>query len=142
MALVGGGGRCELGLDRLAAARRTEYAARLHDVGKIAVPKEIINKPGPAGSWREWDLMRLHTVEGERMLGRVGGALREVGAIVRGSARTMGRARLPGRNIWRGGHRSRLASSPSPTPTTRWWQITVPAVGCRGRWLWRRSCER
>ena len=27
--------------------------------------------------------MRQHTVEGERMLGRVGGALREVGAIVR-----------------------------------------------------------
>jgi HD-GYP domain-containing protein (c-di-GMP phosphodiesterase class II) len=64
--------------------RRTEYAARLHDVGKIAVPKEIINKPGPLDP-EEWTLMRLHTVEGERMLGRVGGALREVGAIVRGT---------------------------------------------------------
>jgi HD-GYP domain-containing protein (c-di-GMP phosphodiesterase class II) len=64
--------------------RRTEYAARLHDVGKIAVPKEIINKPGPLDP-DEWNLIRQHTVEGERMLARVGGALREVGAIVRGS---------------------------------------------------------
>ena len=64
--------------------RRTEYAARLHDVGKIAVPKEIINKPGPLDP-HEWALMREHTVEGERMLARVGGALREVGAIVRAS---------------------------------------------------------
>ena len=64
--------------------RRTEYAARLHDVGKIAVPKDIINKPGPLDP-DEWGLMRQHTVEGERMLARVGGALSEVGAIVRGS---------------------------------------------------------
>ena len=73
----------ELKLDRW-QRRRTEYAARLHDVGKIAVPKEIINKPGPLDA-AEWSLMREHTVEGERMLGRVGGALSEVGAIVRGT---------------------------------------------------------
>jgi HD-GYP domain-containing protein (c-di-GMP phosphodiesterase class II) len=73
----------ELGLDSL-ERRRTEYAARLHDVGKIAVPKEIINKPGPL-DMGEWELMRQHTVEGERMLAHVGGALREVGAIVRAS---------------------------------------------------------
>ncbi|HEU0023010.1 MAG TPA: HD-GYP domain-containing protein [Thermoleophilaceae bacterium] len=64
--------------------RRTEYAARLHDVGKIAVPTEIVNKPGPLDP-AEWQLMREHTVEAERMLSRVGGALREVGAIVRGT---------------------------------------------------------
>jgi HD-GYP domain-containing protein (c-di-GMP phosphodiesterase class II) len=72
-----------LGLDQW-QKRRTEYAARLHDVGKIAVPKDIINKPGPLDP-DEWKLMRRHTVEGERMLGRVGGALREVGAIIRGT---------------------------------------------------------
>jgi HD domain len=73
----------ELGLDAR-QRRRTEYAARLHDIGKITVPKAIINKPGPLDP-DEWNLMRRHTIEGERMLTRVGGALREVGAIVRAS---------------------------------------------------------
>jgi hypothetical protein len=64
--------------------RNVEFAALLHDVGKIAVPKEIINKPGPLDD-AEWAVMRQHTIEGERMLKRVGGALAEVGTIVRAS---------------------------------------------------------
>jgi HD-GYP domain-containing protein (c-di-GMP phosphodiesterase class II) len=64
--------------------RNVEFAALLHDVGKISVPKEIINKPGPLDE-DEWEIMRLHTIEGERMLNRVGGVLAEVGRIVRSS---------------------------------------------------------
>jgi HD-GYP domain-containing protein (c-di-GMP phosphodiesterase class II) len=70
----------------LSAGRRrnVEFGALLHDVGKIAVPKEIINKPGPLTE-EEWSVVRMHTVEGQRLLDRVGGVLREVGAIVRAS---------------------------------------------------------
>jgi HD-GYP domain-containing protein (c-di-GMP phosphodiesterase class II) len=64
--------------------RNVEFAALLHDVGKIAVSKEIINKPGPLDE-EEWEIMRRHTIEGERMLKRVGGVLSEVGRIVRAS---------------------------------------------------------
>ena len=64
--------------------RRTEFAALLHDVGKIAVSKEIINKPGPLSA-DEREVMQTHTIEGERMLQRVGGFLDEVGRIVRAS---------------------------------------------------------
>jgi HD-GYP domain-containing protein (c-di-GMP phosphodiesterase class II) len=64
--------------------RNVEFGALLHDVGKIAVPKEIINKPGPL-SEQEWSVVRMHTVEGQRLLDRVGGVLRDVGAIVRAS---------------------------------------------------------
>lgn len=64
--------------------RNVEFAALLHDVGKIAVPKEIINKPGPLDD-DEWKVMRQHTIEGEEMLKRVGGVLAEVGRIVRSS---------------------------------------------------------
>ncbi len=72
-----------LGLD--AAQRRgVEFGALLHDVGKIAVPKEIINKPG-ALSTSEWALIKTHTIEGQRMLEQVGGFMREVGEIVRSS---------------------------------------------------------
>jgi HD-GYP domain-containing protein (c-di-GMP phosphodiesterase class II) len=67
-----------------AQRRNVEFAALLHDVGKIAVPKEIINKPGPLDA-EEWEIMHQHTIEGERMLNRVGGVLAEVGRIVRSS---------------------------------------------------------
>ncbi len=64
--------------------RDVEFAALLHDVGKIAVPKEIINKDGPLDE-DEWKIMRRHTIEGEEMLKRVGGVLADVGRIVRSS---------------------------------------------------------
>jgi hypothetical protein len=64
--------------------RNVEFAALLHDVGKISVPNEIINKPGPLDD-AEWEVMRRHTIEGERMLKRIGGVLAEVGTIVRAS---------------------------------------------------------
>jgi HD-GYP domain-containing protein (c-di-GMP phosphodiesterase class II) len=64
--------------------RNVEFAALLHDVGKIAVPNEIINKKGPLND-SEWEIMRQHTIEGERMLKRIGGVLAEVGRIVRAS---------------------------------------------------------
>jgi hypothetical protein len=64
--------------------RNVEFAALLHDVGKISVPNEIINKPGPLDD-AEWEVMRQHTIEGERMLKRIGGVLAEVGTIVRAS---------------------------------------------------------
>jgi HD-GYP domain-containing protein (c-di-GMP phosphodiesterase class II) len=48
------------------------------------VPKEIINKPGPL-SEDEWLVIKTHTIEGQRMLDRVGGLLSEVGRIVRSS---------------------------------------------------------
>jgi HD-GYP domain-containing protein (c-di-GMP phosphodiesterase class II) len=72
-----------LGLDSR-QRRNVEFAALLHDVGKIAVPKEIINKPGPLDD-DEWKIMHRHTIEGEAMLKRVGGVLADVGRIVRSS---------------------------------------------------------
>ena len=72
-----------LGLDTR-QRRNVEFAALLHDVGKIAVPKEIVNKPGPLDA-AEWAVMHRHTIEGEAMLNRVGGVLADVGRIVRSS---------------------------------------------------------
>jgi putative nucleotidyltransferase with HDIG domain len=65
-----------------AQLRNVEFGALLHDVGKIAVPKEIINKPGPLND-EEWEVIKTHTVEGERMLDRIGGLMAEVGKVVR-----------------------------------------------------------
>jgi putative nucleotidyltransferase with HDIG domain len=62
--------------------RDAEFAALLHDVGKVRIPKEIINKPGKLTP-EERQIIETHTVEGERMLHRVGGLLGEIGKIVR-----------------------------------------------------------
>ena len=42
-------------------------AARLHDIGKVAIPREIIDKPGPLDE-KEWDVIKEHTATGERIL--------------------------------------------------------------------------
>jgi putative nucleotidyltransferase with HDIG domain len=65
-----------------AALREIEFGALLHDVGKMAVPNEILNKPGRLTP-EEMEIMQTHTLEGARMLGRIGGVLEEVGEIVR-----------------------------------------------------------
>jgi HD-GYP domain-containing protein (c-di-GMP phosphodiesterase class II) len=59
-----------------------EFAAMLHDVGKIAIPKQILNKPA-ALTDSEFEVMKTHTIEGQFMLDRVGGVLGRVGEIVR-----------------------------------------------------------
>ena len=73
----------ELGLDAV-QRRNVEFGALLHDLGKIAIPGELINKPGPLTD-AEWVVVKTHTIEGQRMLDQVGGVLSEVGQIVRSS---------------------------------------------------------
>ena len=58
-------------------------AAELHDVGKIAIPDAILDKPGKLTD-DEWALMREHTVIGERIL-TAAPALHDVAVIVRAS---------------------------------------------------------
>ncbi|HZQ66207.1 MAG TPA: HD domain-containing phosphohydrolase [Gaiellaceae bacterium] len=56
-------------------------AARLHDVGKLAIPDAVLQKPGPLDV-DEWAFMKEHTVIGERILS-ASPALLDVGRIVR-----------------------------------------------------------
>jgi HD-GYP domain-containing protein (c-di-GMP phosphodiesterase class II) len=62
--------------------RDAEFVALLHDVGKIRIPAEIINKPGALDE-HERAVIETHTIEGEQMLERVGGVLGDVGRLVR-----------------------------------------------------------
>ncbi|MFN8112393.1 MAG: diguanylate cyclase [Solirubrobacterales bacterium] len=72
----------ELGVDAegIDVVRR---AAELHDVGKVAIPDEILHKPGPLDD-AEMELMRSHTVVGERIIGS-SQAMRPVALLVRSS---------------------------------------------------------
>jgi two-component system, cell cycle response regulator len=84
---------CDVGLLAVAIGRRfgldseqldeLRRAAELHDIGKLAVPEEILHKPGPL-SESEQQFMRQHTVIGERIL-NVAPALRVVAGLVRSS---------------------------------------------------------
>jgi len=58
-------------------------AAQLHDIGKVALPSSILDKPGPLEP-EEWEVVLGHTVNGQRILASVP-ELVEVGRIVRHS---------------------------------------------------------
>jgi HD-GYP domain-containing protein (c-di-GMP phosphodiesterase class II) len=64
------------------ARQELEFAAMLHDVGKISIPKEILHKPA-ALTEPEFEIIKHHTIEGQFMLDRVGGLLGRVGEVVR-----------------------------------------------------------
>jgi HD-GYP domain-containing protein (c-di-GMP phosphodiesterase class II) len=70
----------ELGLDAK-ERREVEFAALPHDVGKVRIPKEISKKPGKLTD-EERAIINTHTIEGERMLKKVGGLLGPVGTVV------------------------------------------------------------
>lgn len=48
-------------------AELIKWASPLHDVGKIAIPDAILNKPGKLNA-DEWEIMKTHAEEGYRML--------------------------------------------------------------------------
>jgi HD domain-containing protein/GAF domain-containing protein len=72
------GGLLELGP---ASLLELEFAARLHDVGKIQVPDSVLNKPGPL-DMAEADVIRRHAAWGSETLSRMPG-LEAVATIVR-----------------------------------------------------------
>ncbi|MEX0993187.1 MAG: HD-GYP domain-containing protein [Solirubrobacterales bacterium] len=72
------GGR--LGLDRETLGE-LQTGARLHDVGKIAIPDSILQKQASLDT-AEWEVMKQHPVVGSDLLERVSG-LERVARIVR-----------------------------------------------------------
>jgi HD-GYP domain-containing protein (c-di-GMP phosphodiesterase class II) len=63
------------------ALRQLEYAALLHDVGKVGLPAQLLNKPG-ALTGEELALVHQHPVIAERILSRVP-SLKAICPIVR-----------------------------------------------------------
>ena len=61
--------------------QRIRYAALLHDIGKVAIPDDILNKPAKLTD-EEFEMMKTHTIVGERILRAIPG-LGGVARIVR-----------------------------------------------------------
>jgi diguanylate cyclase (GGDEF)-like protein len=66
-----------------AEANLARLAAELHDVGKLAIPENILAKPGPLDA-DEWQLVRQHTLIGQRIIAAAPG-LESVAQTVRSS---------------------------------------------------------
>jgi diguanylate cyclase (GGDEF)-like protein/putative nucleotidyltransferase with HDIG domain len=64
-----------------AEIERVGAAALLHDIGKVAIPDHILNKPAKLSD-EEWVLMREHPVIGERILRAIPG-MGDIARIVR-----------------------------------------------------------
>jgi len=58
-------------------------AAQLHDIGKVVIPRAVLDKPSPLDA-REWALIRGHTVTGQQIIESVP-ELHEVARLVRHS---------------------------------------------------------
>jgi two-component system cell cycle response regulator len=67
----------------VAEVEQVRHAADLHDVGKVAIPDAILQKPGPLDD-DEWAFMRRHTLIGERIVAAAP-ALGAVATLVRAS---------------------------------------------------------
>ena len=93
---------------------RCRLGGWLHDVGKVAIPLRILEKPGPLDS-AEWEVMRTHPVIGEEIVRGVA-ALREAAAAVRHHHERYGGDGYPTASRARRS-RSRRASWPLRTPS-------------------------
>jgi len=60
-----------------------ELGARLHDIGKIAVPDHVLKKPAPLTE-DEWAIMRIHPAKGQEMVRAMKERLPEGAALIVG----------------------------------------------------------
>ena len=88
--------------------RNIEFTAPVHDVGKIHVPDEILDKPGKLDE-QEWSVIRRHTIDGERSAEAGVGALANIGEFVRASSDPMARASRAVASAGRLAHAQRIA---------------------------------
>ena len=99
-----------------AELERVRDGAILHDVGKVAIPNEILYKPGPLTD-EEWAVMREHPLIGERILRRTP-ELQAIAPLVRTSTSAGTVGATP--TAWPARRSPPAAGSSSPaTPTAQ-----------------------
>jgi two-component system, cell cycle response regulator len=117
----------ELGLDDTAAAH-VRRAAALHDVGKVAIPDEILHAPRKLTE-EEWVYMRQHTIIGARIIGAAPELL-PVAEIVRSSHERYDGAGYPdqlaGEDIPLGSRIVAVCDSYDAMTTTRAYREAMP----------------
>ena len=64
-------------------AELIKLASPLHDIGKVAIPDEVLHKPGKL-SGEEWETMKTHAAIGRDILGKSERKILQLGAIIAG----------------------------------------------------------
>ena len=98
------------------AVERVGHGALLHDVGKLAIPHEILHKDGALDD-AEWRVMAEHPVIGEGILRRLP-QLAPLAPIVRHEHEHWDGSGYPDGLLGRRSRSARASSSPA-TPTSR-----------------------
>jgi two-component system response regulator RpfG len=70
----------EMGLDETTCID-IEYAAPMHDIGKIGIPDGVLLKPGKLNE-REWEVMQSHTTIGYGILANSQSKYMQMGAVI------------------------------------------------------------
>lgn len=70
----------ELGLSEEECAN-IEYAAPMHDIGKIGIPDGVLLKPGKLNA-QEWEIMQSHTTIGYNILSNSQSKYMQMGAVI------------------------------------------------------------
>ncbi len=70
----------ELGVDEDEAAC-IRVAAMMHDVGKLMIPREIIEKPGKLTE-EEYEIVKTHTTYGDKLLSRSDGHIMQMARVI------------------------------------------------------------
>ncbi len=65
----------------LEEAQVVALAGQLHDIGKVAIPDAILQKPGPLTE-EEWEQMRRHSIVGEEVISCIP-SLRPLAPVIR-----------------------------------------------------------
>jgi diguanylate cyclase (GGDEF)-like protein len=110
-------------------AQAISVAARLHDVGKVAVPDAILRKQGKLTE-EEWTIMRTHPVVGAEVVGLIP-ALRPIAPIVRAHHERMDGQGYPdgikGEDIPLGARVIAVADAYSAMTSDRPYRMALPA---------------
>jgi len=84
-----------LGLPAVEVAE-IRLAAELHDIGKVAMPEELLAKPDVLTD-EEWLLIKQHTAVGQRIVAAAGSSLHDVAGMIRASHERMDGTGYPDR---------------------------------------------
>ena len=113
-------------------AERLRLAARLHDIGKVAVPDAVLLKSGPL-TVEEFEIMKTHTSVGNQILAGSSSPLFQLASEIATHTTSGGMAAAT--RMANAASRSRRPAASSPWPTCSMRSAAGGRTSAPGRWV-------